>query len=476
MRILIAEDELLERKAMKKFLQKNFKDLEVVGEAENGRKAIELAKEKRPHIIFMDIKMPGINGLEAIEQIHASQPTIKFILVSAYDTFDYAKQAMQFGIKDYILKPGKKEEIVKALFRLSKEIHEEQKLLVEKRQSRQLLEDRLIGDLIEGHIHVELRELQESLYPHFKSGYFIVFEGEKNDEIHKIKEELEKSDVRAFLLKEQSGHIIALILDDHIEEKANQLRLARRLSLAFKNELYIGVGEIQTLFEKLPVSYREAYEACYRLRIDEKCTYGFLQENNVDRQNTKQIDQLLEKVEQGKTREALDIYQQSYPLLNRAEKEKLYIAIQNVLAKWNVASLEHSISSLNSVEDWHAYLTIACMKISEIHHSKQSMMKAKMYIEDHYAENLTLENVAASVQLSPNYFSNLFKEEFEETFIEFLTRTRMIQAKLLIEKNSYSLKEICFKIGYKDPNYFSRVFKRYYQLSPKHFQDRIFKK
>ena len=87
MRILIAEDELLERKAMKKFIQDNFRDMEVVGEAVNGRKAIELAKEMEPDIIFMDIKMPGINGLEAIEKIHAMRPKTKFILVSAYDTF-----------------------------------------------------------------------------------------------------------------------------------------------------------------------------------------------------------------------------------------------------------------------------------------------------------------------------------------------------------------------------------------------------
>ncbi len=120
MRILIAEDELLERKAMKKFIQENFKDMEVVGEAVNGRKAIELAKEMEPDIIFMDIKMPGINGLEAIEKIHEMRPKTKFILVSAYDTFDYAKQAMQFGIRDYILKPGRKEEITTALFRSKK--------------------------------------------------------------------------------------------------------------------------------------------------------------------------------------------------------------------------------------------------------------------------------------------------------------------------------------------------------------------
>src|SRR5690625_4809883 len=142
MRILIAEDKLLERKSMKKFIETNFSTMEVVGEAVNGRKAIELAKTVQPDIIFMDIKMPGINGLEAIKQIHANDPAIKFILVSAYDTFDYAKQAMEFGIKDYILKPGKKEEIVQALLRVEKEVIEAARIHKEKRQRS---EERRVG-------------------------------------------------------------------------------------------------------------------------------------------------------------------------------------------------------------------------------------------------------------------------------------------------------------------------------------------
>lgn len=112
MRILLAEDELIERKAMVKFLQENFQNMEVVGEAANGRMAVEMALEKQPDIMFVDIQMPGLNGLEAIEKIQAHNPAIRFILVSAYDSFAYAKEAMRFGIKDYILKPGRKEEIV----------------------------------------------------------------------------------------------------------------------------------------------------------------------------------------------------------------------------------------------------------------------------------------------------------------------------------------------------------------------------
>src|SRR5690625_2180440 len=122
MRVLIAEDELIERKAMRKFIEENFSEIQVVGEAVNGRKAIEQAQLLSPNVIFMDVKMPGIDGLEAIKQIYNYDSSIKFIMISAYDSFDYAKQAMAYGIKDYIIKPGKKEEIVKALLRVKQDI------------------------------------------------------------------------------------------------------------------------------------------------------------------------------------------------------------------------------------------------------------------------------------------------------------------------------------------------------------------
>src|SRR5690625_6319335 len=92
--------------------------------------------------------MPDINALQAIKQINANFPAIKFILVSAYDTFDYAKQAMAFGIKDYILKPGKKAEIVKALLRVEKELSETSRIHKEKQQSERLLKENVVSKLI----------------------------------------------------------------------------------------------------------------------------------------------------------------------------------------------------------------------------------------------------------------------------------------------------------------------------------------
>jgi two-component system response regulator YesN len=99
--------------------------------------------------------------------------------------------------------------------------------------------------------------------------------------------------------------------------------------------------------------------------------------------------------------------------------------------------------------------------------------KAKEYIENHYADSITLELVAEFVELSPFYFSKLFKDRFGMTFIDYLTEIRINHAKTEMLDQGMSLKEICFSVGYKDPNYFSRVFKKQTGLSPTEFRNVI---
>lgn len=476
MKILIAEDELLERKAMKKFIQDNFKDMEVVGEAANGRIAIELAEELKPDVIFMDIKMPGINGLEAIEKIHATKPKIKFILVSAYDTFEYAKQAMKFGIKDYILKPGKTDEIVKALLRVRKEINEAENIVEEKRQSTQLLKESFIRKVMQYPIGEDSDELMTQILPTAQSSYYLAISSRNKLETERVRNVLEKHVDDLFIVCEVKGMVIALIMLTKEIKKADQLILARKLSLDLDEHIFIGVGLLCTSINHLPTSYREAYAACFHLKTWRNSNYGFLNEKEEACDHEDIITKIVEKVEQGQRDEALGHFKKHHDHLDMIAKETLYMSIQTVLKRCHITVAIQSLSTIQTNEDWETYINVCCMKINEHYQSEQSMTKAREYIENYYSQGITLEDVSNSVNLSPNYFSNLFKEEYDETFVELLTRVRMEKAKELVEKNTYSLKEISFMIGYKDPNYFSRVFKRYYDISPKHFQKGLFKK
>ena len=140
-KLLIVDDEQIEREGMKTILDRSFPDL-IVEQANNGYKAVELASSFEPDLVLMDIQMPGMNGLEAVEEILADYPHIKFIMVTAYDTFNYVQSALKLGAKDYILKPSKVSEIRTTVGRVLKEIEEEREMQAEVTRNEKCFKER----------------------------------------------------------------------------------------------------------------------------------------------------------------------------------------------------------------------------------------------------------------------------------------------------------------------------------------------
>lgn len=140
LKVLVVDDEVLERKALIKIIRNASEQVMVIGEgAKNGRAAIEMAREYEPDIIFMDIKMPGIDGVQAVKEIKQFAPDTRFIMVSAFNTFEYAKEVMQQGVKEYILKPSRKQDILESLGRVSAEIIRERKQREEQKSLKESL-------------------------------------------------------------------------------------------------------------------------------------------------------------------------------------------------------------------------------------------------------------------------------------------------------------------------------------------------
>ncbi|MFB4168443.1 response regulator [Virgibacillus sp. JSM 102003] len=473
MKVLIAEDELLERKAMRKFLENNFSEIEIIDEATNGREAIELARLNPPDIIFMDIKMPGINGLEAIEEVQNFSPSSKFILVSAYDSFDFAKQAMNHGVKEYILKPGKKEEIVKSILRVKKEIDYEVQQQIEKRN---LIEESFITKLMHQPLDKEAYSILKEYFPSFKSGYFLVIQLTHPADIEPIRERLTKHLEHPFIVDSTDGRVACCILANSELNKSDILMQVRKIQLEFGTYCYIGIGTPYSVLGNFPKSYHEALTAAYQLTKKNNRKYGFLEENEDKDTIPDVIVQLLAEVEKGNEHESLQIYKDKRDFFTIDDHEDIYFNVKRMMEEQNIAFPENTISELDSDIEWQQFIILCCVKFQEHYRSKKLMEKVKEYIDEHYRQGITLEEMAAHVGLSPNYFSNVFKKEFGNTFVEFITGRRMNEAKHLIMENQYSLKEISYMVGYNDPNYFSRVFKRSYQMSPKKFQQQIFKK
>ena len=179
--IMIVDDEPIEREAFRLLIKNNFNNLLLVTEAQNGFEAIDLSASLKPDIIVMDIKMPGINGLDATSEIKKKSPYVKFIILSAYNQFDYAQQALKIGAEDFIVKPTKMQALADSINNIIDKLKDEQN----KRQIHSVLKNKvedikpfvendMIYSIISGCGEDELRRFAEFLEISFKSCYCMV--------------------------------------------------------------------------------------------------------------------------------------------------------------------------------------------------------------------------------------------------------------------------------------------------------------
>lgn len=470
MRVLIAEDEFLERKAMRKFIEENFEDTSVIGEAVNGREAIELAAKLEPDIILMDIKMPGINGLEAIEIIKKNHSDSKFIIISAYDSFHYAKQSIGLGVKDYILKPSKKDEMLEVFRRIIHEIKTERE---NKRNSHSIACELWVTKLMKHESSESLAVMQKTLYPEMQSGYFFIL-SEKVEGIELLVEKASHLSGDTVITKEDDHHLVLLFISKVRRKKTELLKVARNLHLLLDSRTLIGIGQPYTNITDLPRSFHEALTAIQDLKHVVHRQYGFGGE--VDREFEESVEQMIQGVMEGNEEKAIHALSELF----RTEPQEhllheLFYRVKHLMDDKQVNMPSQSFVHMHTEQEWIDFIKLCCFNIQLYYKSKDKIERAKRYIHEHYQEQITLEEVAQMIQLSSNYFSALFKESCGETFIDYVTTIRMNKAKELLVDQNISLKEICFLVGYKDPNYFSRVFKKQFQVSPKQYKQSIVK-
>ncbi|EZP75173.1 AraC family transcriptional regulator [Parageobacillus genomosp. 1] len=512
MKIAVVDDEALERKALQKMIRDHLPAVEVIAEAANGREAVEAADQYKPDVMLMDIKMPGIDGLEAIELIRRKHPDIKFIIVSAFDTFDYAKQAMRHGVKEYLLKPSRKEEVIGALRRVYDELMEERRKEEENRELQQrvhqlqkLVEKEWLSVLMLEEVSSEEWKRWEALLPFsIDSGMFMVIQfpngGKREDWKRWIERMLgEKAVVRYVIGKMMDGQMPVLFFTDIVDQSFTWKPLIQSLSLEliqqfeqqYGQALYIGLGSPASRLEELHHSYYEALAAVQYYASQKKAKGGFVPKKAVlaaVAEHTEREKRLLDVVRQGDLEQALlqcllyiEEVATHHPFAVVQQKlEETFILLGRMLADFGIAyeraTTFHSCRSLEELKKIAAeQLRHMVYHIQAWRHQQANgkLGKAKDYIDEHYHHPLTLEEVAEYVGISPYYFSKLFKDRFGMTFIDYVTDVRIARAKKEMANPNKSLKEICFLVGYNDPNYFSRVFKKHTGMSPSEYRKKL---
>lgn len=522
LKILIVDDEILERKALTKIINNSSENVMVIGEAPNGRKAIEMAREHKPDIIFMDIKMPGIDGVQAVKEIKSTDSSIRFIMVSAFNTFEYAKEVMQQGVKEYILKPSRKQDILESLQRVSSEILGERKQMEEQQCLKENLERAVsiaqkewVSSLILNPVHdITFDEWSQLLGVEITSGYIMLLSHLPTEKGELKRHEKQNwylwlKDVFRYSSKNQDvlmgpmteSQVPVLFLCRQTPEKVHYKTNAQAVidhlltqfqKSHFHGDMRIGVGLPYSHGYELNKSYHEAVSALNQLFKTPNRKYLFAgKQGTLVLPSTSDVmeveKKLLDALRQGDLKKAMFIFDSfseklicnaglKAPIVKKSFDE-LFILISRMLHDLGIGyegtfAIKETDDISVMFERGKSYLLSVAQHIQvwRNSHAKGMLHKAKEYIENHYADTITLEQVADYVELSPYYLSKLFKDRFGMTFIDYVTEIRIKQAKIEMVDASMSLKEICYSVGYKDPNYFSRVFKKQTGLSPTEFR------
>ncbi|MGB5944834.1 response regulator [Paenisporosarcina sp.] len=507
-KLLIVDDEPIERDGMQAILHKAYPELDIK-QAKNGKIAVEMAAEFKPDLILMDIMMPGMNGLEAVEQISEDHPSIKFVMVTAFDMFDYARQAIKLGVKDYLLKPSKASEIVATVGKVLKQSEIEQHSLATSKFQQEsmqnaltLVETDVVTQLLFDHVHevhidmlVEMLEIRST---NEKFVMVILLPSGAEKYYSQIKEKVRQTGsgwvgalygrqlpIIVFREPDKSFRSQAIFLANEI------LSIARKFNL--QEGWFVGIGNVCDALEQIRQSYQESLIATMDTTLAVK--YRFYSDVPAlsaisDGKEAKQLEkQFFEQIRLGQWEQVhltvmglIHRYENEGALLLQTQQrvlELLWITTR-VMSEMGIeteapfysfqaqdyrqlrAETEHLIGRMKQSYEEH-YDRVEVDKIHQI----------KQYIFDHSHEDISLDALGRKVDLSPIYISKMFKEKLGINYIDFLTECRIEKAKKLLSNPEKSLKEITFEVGYHEPNYFSKVFKKMCSVSPKEYRNSL---
>ena len=483
-KIMLADDEGIVIDSLRFILSKEFGDTCVIESAKTGRSVIELAEHFGPDIAIMDIQMPGINGIEAMREIRETNTNTIFIVMSAYDKFDYAKEAIGLGVLEYLNKPVDRTEIVAVVERAMHLIDKER----EKRSKDLMIREKMetvvpiiennhmtnaVGTSVRVQNHVrEVREVVKSYFPGIvgavmanKIAVFIPWEEPKQEYNERI-EMIEKARVMV-------------------------RKLRKHLDVAFR----AGFGSVRPLSEAME-SYNEALDSLTTTtgtvaHVDD-LPIGCEYEENYPVETERLLFDALEKGDlNGSVAAANQFFDwmlENYPNCEMDIKLKVlefvlwaeHVTYENSGKVYHFRSRQEYLPSLLPItqyEDLRIWyidkITQACRTVMTRKEEQSSSIidRAKDYIAGHYSKDISLDDVSREVDISPYYFSKVFKEATGENFIEYLTNVRISKAKEMLQAGDSSMKEICSAVGYSDPNYFSRTFKKNVGVTPTEFKE-----
>lgn len=534
--VLIVDDEMIVRYGIKSMINWGELGLSVVGDASNGKEALELFNLYKPQIVITDIKMPVMNGIELMKNIRKINTEVKIIILSCLQDFVYAKEAISLGATDYLVKsdmmPKDMENVLRKAIdtiEIEKEKLEQINIIQQELKKAQFVDkEKFLWELCLGAISKDdvVSEIIDQLKLSYLNGS-IYFKCVQIDGFQKLTMQLSEKDkntiensvldcvsselkndhkVQGEIFKGDRGEVNIILKVLNSKSENDRFTVVHSLGVAIIKAIKekagysvsIGLSNLMEDIFTLREGYSQAHNACkfktffgegriinYIDTIKPNVSNNEMQFNikilqdyvySLNKEEVKKtLEDVFEKITKSMDLQALNIVALELVLVLCSVYSEIYINADTMLEMKK--EYYDQLKYLENISDYKNWFKEAFEKLigvvgHEYNSEKNSISKSISYINTNYSRKLTLQTVSDYVHLSKNYFVNLFKRETGENFIEYLTKVRVENAKALIKNSKLKTSDISAMVGIDDQRYFSKVFKKYTSMTPSEFKEK----
>lgn len=536
-KVFLVEDEMVIRRGIKNSIDWEKEGYIFCGEASDGELAYPMIIKEKPDILITDIRMPFMDGLELCKLVKKELPNIKILILSGYDEFDYAKEAIRLGVTEYLLKPISSGKLLEALNGVSESIRREKedkdlvrKYMEEMRENTEHEKQKFFEQMIAGNLSMaDALETGKKYEMNLSAGMYnlLLFRFTLGEENRKSGELLGEAEYAIEKLTERLEYVFEfqrgvegwafLLMADNEEQMSERVKeLSKDLEEIMKNYSTIayfgGIGQPVARLRELEESFREAERALaarFTMELNRIISVEDIRmAQNVDtlddieitsfgeiEKTRTMLEKFLNNGAEDERDEFVDVYINELPEENlKSVLMRQYIImdayivmmsfcekIEGIEGEMQAQSeeLKNSMKTSQTLEEIKNYIRMLLKKIIGVRDTisgrrySDIIEIAKDQIRKTYmSDEISLNTIAAEVGMSPSYFSSIFSKEMGKTFVKYLTEIRMDRAKELLMCSSMKTSEIGYEVGYKDPHYFSYIFKKTQNCTPKEFRAR----
>lgn len=462
-KILIADDEKLIRAGIKKILSGSLSRAVTILEARNGREAFDLCAKELPDILITDIRMPGMDGTELMEQVSGLAQKPAIIVLSGFDDFSYAQSAISSGALAYLLKPIDSAELLNVVEKALAGVRNDERQKNEERL-RSIIQD----GILESGANFNWQEFT-------KDGVCCL---SLRSPLCNAKDATFLQSARHYILDRKRNFMTVLVASSDVQGLSVLPELSEQGFTMGVSRTSRNINELRRIRHESFTAFLKSYfspEPCGTFRYEpELSVTDFTDMDSAYDKVIAGIDLMAEQDVRKNVKKLFDF--DSIPENSRPEslyylRNKIVNNLFNRYPKFTEADtylylkslMIENITQVTKIVEWEAFVLDYILYLMELLKSQQgkysAITKAVAYVSAHYKDDITMANVANEVNMNYTWFSEKFKEQVGVNFNDYLKRFRMEQAKRLLEMGTYKVYEVSAKCGFKDVKHFMKTFR-----------------